>query len=56
MKNSLKNQNVQKCEELNISEFAKSLSAKLQPTCVAYRHFPKHVNSMNSLFLAATHP
>jgi len=43
------------CDDLNnFSEVGKSLSAKIMPPPVTYRHFPKNINSNNSLFLAPT--
>jgi len=44
------------CENLNnfFSEVGKSLSTKIKPSPTAYRHFIKHINSKNSLFLTPT--
>jgi len=44
------------CEDLNnfFSEVGKSLSTKINPSLTTYRHFIKHTNSKNSLFLAPT--
>jgi len=44
------------CEDLNISfsEVGKSLSTKIKPSPTTYRHFIKHINSTNSLFLTPT--
>jgi len=44
------------CEDLNnfFSEVGKSLSTKIKPSPTTYRHFIKHINSKNSLFLALT--
>ena len=41
-------------DELNnfFSEVGKSLSAKMKPSPTTYRHFLKHINSKDSLFLA----
>ena len=36
------------------SEVGKSLSTKIKPSSTTYRHFIKHINSKNSLFLAPT--
>ena len=36
------------------SEVGKSLSTKINPSPTIYRHFAKHLNSKNSLFLAPT--
>ena len=43
-------------EDLNnfFSEVGKSLSTKIQPSPTTYRHFIKHINSKNSLFLTPT--
>jgi len=44
------------CEDLNnfFSEVGKSLTTKVKPSPTTYRHFIKHINSKNSLFLAPT--
>ena len=52
-----KNSECQKqCEDSNIffSELGKSLSTKIKPSPTTYRHFIKHINSKNALFLAPT--
>jgi len=51
-----KTENAKKCDELNnfFSEIGKSLSAKIMPPPVTYRHFIKNINSKNSLFLPPT--
>jgi len=36
------------------SEVGKSLSTKIKPSPITYRHFIKHINPKNSLFLAPT--
>jgi len=45
-----------KCDEVNnvFPEVGKSLSAKIMPTPVTYRHFHKNINSNNSLFRTPT--
>jgi len=47
---------LKKCDEFNnfFSELGKSISAKIMPHLVTYRHFLKNINSKNSLFLAPT--
>ena len=44
------------CEDLNnfFSKVGKSLSTKIKPSPITYRHFIKHINSKNSLFLSPT--
>ena len=44
------------CEDLNnfFSEVGKSLSTQIKPSPTTYKHFIKHINSNNSLFLAPT--
>jgi len=44
------------CEDLNnfISEIGKSFSTKIKPSPTTYRHFIRHINPKNSLFLAPT--
>jgi len=44
------------CEDLNnfFSGVGKSLSTKIKPSPTTYRHFIKHINSKNSLFLTPT--
>jgi len=44
------------CEDLNnfFSEVGKSLSTKINPSPIRYRHFIKHINSKNSLFPTST--
>jgi len=44
------------CEDLNnfFSGVGKSLSTKIKPSPTTYRHFIKHINSKNSLFVTPT--
>ena len=44
------------CEDLNnfFSEVGKSLSSKIKLSPTTYRHFIKHINPKNSLFVAPT--